>query len=85
MNKRRRQARTSLNENESLPHSYVHGFVGENDGDEELAGKTRPMESKFVPKSLSLAEMIKLGKLGSPSQTTAIKINSFDLESLVWA
>ena len=45
--------------------------------------KSVPSPSKFVPRSLSVAEMLKLGK--AIVQSTSVDIYSFDLEPMLWS
>ena len=47
-------------------------------------GKTAPSPSKFVPRSLSLVEMLKLGKVITQS-TTSVDLYSFDLQQTSWS
>ena len=46
--------------------------------------KTAPSPSKFVPRSLSLVEMLKLGKVITQS-TTSVDLYSFDLQQMSWS
>ena len=55
-------------------------------------GKTRDMgsanfssQSKHVPKSLSISDMIKLGKVNKSTATTVVKLFEFDMEMLAWS
>ena len=40
---------------------------------------------KIIPMSLSVADMIKLGRLQETSQTTVVKLYTFEMESLTWS
>lgn len=72
----RKRARTSpVSLNESSSHTKSEGMG-------EPGCKLK--ESNFVPMSLSLADMLKLGKLRSPDQSTVIKLYTFDLQTLSW-
>lgn len=46
--------------------------------------KSTPSPSKFVPRSLSVVEMLKLGKAITQS-TTSVSIYSFDLQQISWS
>ncbi|KAJ7356125.1 hypothetical protein OS493_026505 [Desmophyllum pertusum] len=46
--------------------------------------KSAPSPSKFVPRSLSVVEMLKLGKAITQS-TTSVSIYSFDLQQMSWS
>ena len=46
--------------------------------------KTAPSPSKFVPRSLSVVEMLKLGKVITQS-TTSVDLYSFDLQQMSWS
>ncbi|KAJ7390270.1 hypothetical protein OS493_026145 [Desmophyllum pertusum] len=46
--------------------------------------KSAPSPSKFVPRSLSVVEMLKLGKAITQS-TTSVSIYSFDLKQMSWS
>lgn len=42
-------------------------------------------ESKYIPKSLSISDMIKLGKVNKSTATTVVKLYQFDTEVLAWS
>ena len=42
-------------------------------------------QSKHIPKSLSISDMIKLGKLNKSTATTLVKLYQFNMEMLSWS
>ena len=42
-------------------------------------------QSKHIPKSLSISDMIKLGKVNKLTATTLVKLYQFDMEMLAWS
>ena len=77
----KRARRNPVDVGDNLPH-HSRSYAAKSEVAEPV-GKARERD-ECVPMSLSLTDMLRLGKLGTPNQTTVVKMFLFDLETLTW-